>query len=548
MYDSQKAKIAVRFFERMLKHTADDYYGKAFLLAPWQREALEKIFGNVDDDGNRLIQQVYLEVVKKAGKTEFVAGLLLLVLFMATVVEGKRGAQIYGAASTVKQALNVFRAACKMIEQEPLLEQHFRILRSTHRILSKADPDSFYEAIAGDGDASDGMNPLCAVVDEVHRWKTRKQLENWDVLSKGGITRTQTLTIGITTAGVQDESPLAWRLHEKTRKIAEGVVSDDRFYGRIYGASSTDNPGDPATWIKANPSLKINGGFLELDKIKQEYESSLAEGDLTSFKRYFLNIWDQKADRAIDMNQWHACRKTFTAAGLLEKAPEDKIRPLPHQLLAHFIERRCWIGVDLSDTTDLSAVVCVFPTADKGYEVLPFYWTPEDGVRKRELKDSMPYRQWAREGFIELSPGSIIDHRDIKERIKWCCQMFDVQEVVFDPAMAKQIGGQLNEEGFPVFQLRQDFANLNEPCREFLKLIITGNLHHGDHPILRWNASCVGADEKDELLKFRKPRRKSDSLRIDGVAAAVNGLARAMLDVGTINYTGLMSVGPGVRS
>src|ERR1039458_5450747 len=239
----------------------------------------------------------YLEVPKKAGKSELAAGLALLVLLTTRT----RGCQVYGAASATRQAMNVYRAACKMVEQSTVLKTKLRVLRGTNRILKRSDPDSFYAAVAADGDFGDGVNPACVIADEIHRWKTRKQLDNWDVLSNGGITRRQTLTIAITTAGIQNESPLAWRPHEKSRKIEEGIVSDAKFYGRIYGAAKEDDPSDPATWVKANPSLKQNGGFLDIEKIRQQYVSHAAEGDLTSFKRYFLNMWDQKESRAIDL-------------------------------------------------------------------------------------------------------------------------------------------------------------------------------------------------------------------------------------------------------
>lgn len=123
-------------------------------------------------------------------------------------------------------------------------------------------------------------------------------------LNRCGITRRQTRTI--TTAGIQNESPLAWRLHEEARKIEERIVSDPKFYGRIYGVDKEDDPADPATWIKANPLLKENGGFLDIEKIRVKYISREAEGDLTSFKRYYLNTWDQKESHAIDIAKWDA--------------------------------------------------------------------------------------------------------------------------------------------------------------------------------------------------------------------------------------------------
>jgi phage terminase large subunit-like protein len=267
-----------------------------------------------------------------------------------------------------------------MVEQSPLLRKRLRILRGTNRIVKRNDPDSFYAAIAADGDFGDVVNPSCVIADEVHRWKTRKQLENWDVLSNGGFTRRQTLTVAITTAGVQSESPLAWRLHEKTRRVNEGVVLDPTFYGRIYAASVDDDPADPATWIKANPSLKENGGFIDIKKVRQQYVSHLAEGDLGSFKRYFLNIWDQKEARAIEMNLWRACRRDWDASGW----------PLPHDLLGRFINRKSWVGVDISMTTDQSAIAAVFPRDDGGYDVLPFCWMPEATLRKLRSRTACP--------------------------------------------------------------------------------------------------------------------------------------------------------------
>jgi phage terminase large subunit-like protein len=186
-FSQQHANAAINFFEVILRHTQDEWYGKPFLLMPWQEEAVAQTFGQIDHAGNRIIQMVYAEVPKKAGKTEWAAGLALLVL----VLSNEPGCQVYGAAAATRQAMNVYRAACKMVEQSPLLRKRLRILRGTNRIVKRNDADSFYAAIAADGDFGDGVNPSCVIADEVHRWKTRKQLENWDVLSNGGFTRRQ---------------------------------------------------------------------------------------------------------------------------------------------------------------------------------------------------------------------------------------------------------------------------------------------------------------------------------------------------------------------
>lgn len=526
-YSQQNADTACNFFECILKHTVDEWYGKPFDLAPWEELALCEIFGRTGADGNRLIEMAYLEVPKKAGKTEFAAGIALFVLILTPTP----GTQVYGAAAATRQAMNVYRAACKMVEQSPILRKRLRVLRGTNRILKRNDPDSFYAAIAADGDMGDGVNPSCVIADEVHRWRTRKQLENWDVLSNGGITRKQTLTIAITTAGVQNESPLAWRLHEKAEKIQKGIVSDPKFHGKIYAADKQDDPSDPATWIKANPSLKENGGFLDIEKIREKYVSHSAEGDLTSFKRYYLNIWDQKENRAIDMAKWDACASPWRAAGLLPKEDGDLVRAIPHDLLQHFIDRPCWVGVDLSQTTDLSCVSFVFPAEGDRFEILPFFYLPADAVRKRELRDGMPYRQWVEQGFLEVSvivPG-VVDYGEVKERIAWGSRVFDMKEVIFDPWNSHQISAALVVDGFTCIDLQQGFAHLTAPSKKLIELVEAGTLAHGGHPILRWNASCAVKKELNDNMKFIKPERDKSSSRIDGISASVNALSRAML-------------------
>lgn len=535
MFDQKLADQACNFFEKVLKHTSDEWYGKPFLLAPWEEEALCRIFGNIDEDGNRTIEMAYLEVPKKTGKTEFCAGIILLIL----TLEVMKGCQIYGAASVTRQALNVYRAAAKMVEQSPILKKRLRVLRSTNRILKYSDPDSFYAAIAADGDFGDGVNPAVVVADEVHRWKTRKQLENWDVLTNGGITRKQTLTIAITTAGVQNESPLAWRLHEKTRKIDEGIVADPKFYGKIYGASKDDDPAAEATWIKANPSLQVNGGFLPIEKIREKFVSAESDGDMSSFKRYFLNIWDQHENRAIDIMKWDASAGDWKAEGLLTNPGPilidgvehaRKVRPFSADYIKRFLGRRCWPGVDLSMTTDLTSVVFLFPCdqADT-FDVLPFFWLPDANIRKLERRLGVPLRQWAEQGFLELSPGAVIDYRNVQARLEWGDQMFDMQEICWDPWNTRQISVSMIDDGYPCLEIRQGFRTLSEPTKSILKAVVQGNLHHGGHPMLRWNAGCVTtvSDGRDNIM-FTKPDRNTSANRIDGLSALVCAATRAI--------------------
>lgn len=506
--DQHAADLACNFFELLLKHTADDYWGKPFTLMPWQEAALQHLFGEVDEDGKWLTQISYMELPKKAGKTEFAAGLVVMALALAK----HPGFQVYGAAASQKQSLNVFRAACKMIEQSPDLSRRLRIMRGTSRIVKRNDPDSFYAAIAADGDFSDGMNPGFVVADEVHRWRTRKQMENWDVLTLSGVTRKQSMTVAITTAGVQSESPLAWRLHEKARQVKEGIISDPSFYGRIFGASAADNWEDEATWLKANPSLKDNGGFLDTKAIRKVFDAIANEADATAFRRYFLNIWDQADARAIRPEAWRKC------AGELKS----------------LINRPCYAGMDLSMTTDLTALTLLFPDQDGSYDVLPFFWLPEDRVRERERRDHVPYSQWIRDGFMETTTGDTVDQSVIEKKLHWAREMFELREVAYDPwnaeAMVTRTGDGLMDKGFRCVKIPQNFQYMSAPTKKLLELIAKKAIRHQQHPVLAWNADCLDlkGDGNDNVKPIKPERSKSDK-RIDGVVALIMALSRAML-------------------
>src|SRR5580765_2113403 len=537
-YDRRAGDFALFFFETYLKHTQDQWSGLPFIPALWQAEALQQIYGLYEKpQGPRQLRQVYLEVPKKSGKTELCAGMILLTLFL----DESLGCQVYGAAASQKQALNVFRAAHAMVRQSALLNHKFRVLESTHRILRRGEPNSFYAAIAGDGDLSDGCNPSFSCLDELHRWTERKQFENYDVLTKGGITRKDTITVNITTAGTIDKSPLAWRLHNKTIRIQQGIHKDERFYGRIYAADKTDDWTLEATWLKANPSLVGNpGGFVPLSKYRDEYTSALTDRlAQSSFKRYFLNLWDEAGLRAFEPAKWDLCHGDWTNPGLDELLPEQKVRSYPHEFLEKFIGRVCYAGVDLSFSNDMSAVVLLFPNPDGTYDILPFFWVPEADITTRELHDGMGYRDWADSGFIELCPGNAIDYREVKARLLWAAELFNVRMMCFDRFNSREMSTQLIDEGYKCVEVSQGYDGMNEPVKKLLELVNgTQKLRHGGHPILRWNMLCADIEQHYDLVRFVKPERNKSTARIDGLTAAATAMSEAMVEPGPSVYEG----------
>jgi phage terminase large subunit-like protein len=507
VFDESKANRAIRFFERVLRHTKGRFAGKDFLLLPWQHQVISDIFGTVDDDGNRVFQTGYIEVPKKNGKSELAAGIALFAL----VADNEPGAEVYSAAAAKDQASLVFKVAASMVEHSPVLSSKLQVIRSTKTIVKRGDPDSFYRAIAADGDLQDGINPHCVIADELHRWKVSKALDLWEILERGTIARSQPLVFAITTAGIPDESPLCWRYHEYTRRLNDSAsgFSDKHFYGRIWGAEDSDDWTDPAVWIKANPSHEANGGFLRSSALEKEYERAKNNpGEQPEFKRYHLNVWGQRENRWMDMQAWDACNAD--------------LRPL--------VDRTCYLGVDLSYTTDLTAVVAVFPSDDGTYDVLPWFFMPRERMRRAELRDKVPYALWERQGFLTATEGDVIDYAAVNKRIDDCREMFSVAEVDFDPWNANQFIALLVDAGCLCVKVPQTYGHLSAPTKHFMDLVLSKKIRHAGHPVLRWNAECaaVKGDGKDNVM-LTKPDRVKSAKRIDGMSAAINALSRAMV-------------------
>jgi phage terminase large subunit-like protein len=144
----------------------------------------------------------------------------------------------------------------------------------------------------------------------------------------------------------------------------------------------------------------------------------------------------------------------------------------------------------------------------------------------------MPYRLWAKDGFLELCEafeGACIDLDEVQARIEWGADHFDLQELCYDPWNFRQMLSRLDNKGITCVEIRQGYATLSLPSKKLLELVKTGKLYHGGHPVLKWNAACLSTKEVNDNLMFKKPERSKSSLRIDGIAASVNALCRAML-------------------
>lgn len=484
----------VNFFTKYLKHSIGRWAGQTFTLLPWQKkDVITPLFGWVRPDGKRRFKKAYIEIPKKNGKSTLCSGLALYLL----CGDGEPGAQVFSAATDRDQASIIYREAAAMVQASEQLSVYLDPIRTTKTITFNR-ANAFYRAISADSYRQQGLNIHGLIFDELHAQRTR---ELWDALRYGGRARENALSISITTAG-WDRNSICWEQHERAIKILDNSFDDPTFFPYIRSADVEDDWTKPSTWRKANPSL---GHIVQLKDIRADCEEAKdMPSKENSFKRYTLNIWTEQAVRWMQMDQWDACVGDVDAEAL--------------------VGCRCWAGLDLASVQDLTAFVLVFPVGDK-FKVLPFFWVPADNVREREMRDRVPYGTWAKEGFIELTPGKVTDQERVFARILELGKKYDIQNIAFDAHNAGWMHVRLDDAGFDVLEHPQFAAAMNEPTKLLQKCVLNRTLEHGGHKVLRWNASnaAIRVNASDDI-KLDKQRSTE---KIDGVVALVMALGRA---------------------
>ena len=496
-YDKDAADFAVMFIESLC-HTKGTWAGKPFELIDWQEQIIRDIFGILKPNGYRQFNTAYIEIPKKQGKSELAAAVALLLL----CGDGEERAEVYGCAADRNQAKIVFDVAVDMVRFSPALSKRVKILESQKKI-TYLPTNSSYQVLSADVANKHGFNTHGVIFDELHTQPNRKL---YDVMLQGsGDARMQPLYFLITTAG-NDTNSICYEVHQKALDIQAGRKIDPTFYSVIYGADESEDWTDPKVWKKANPSLGITVG---IDKVKAACESAKQNpGEENAFRQLRLNQWVKQSVRWMPMDKWDAC--SFPV-------DEDELEG-----------RVCYGGLDLSSTTDITALVLVFPPTDEDdrYILLPYFWVPEETLDLRVRRDHVPYDLWERQGFVMTTEGNVIHYGYIEQFIGRLGERFNIREIAFDRWGAVQMVQNLEGMGFTVVPFGQGFKDMSPPTKELMKLVLEKRIAHGGHPVLRWMMDNIYI-RTDPAGNIKADKEKSTE-NIDGAIAAIMGLDRAI--------------------
>lgn len=475
-------------FINQLTHTKGAFARQTFNLRPWQTRILRKLFKK-RKDGLRQYRTCLLMLPRKNGKSELAAAIALYAL----LADGELGAEVYSAGADRDQAGLVFGVAAQMVRNDPLLDEVCYVVESQKRIQHRSS-GSVYKAISAEAYSKHGFNASVVVYDELHAAPDRRL---YDVLSTSMGARTQPLFLVISTAGF-DRHSILWELYQHAKKVRENPKLDPTFLPILYEAPIDADWTDEKVWRKANPAL---GDFRSLEEMRiLAARAKEIPAQENTFRRLYLNQWTEQASRWIQMAAWDACQRPIARAALRG--------------------RRCYVGMDLSSTQDLTALVAVFPDDAGGFDVLAHCFVPADRLRDRGLRDRVPYDRWAVEGFLTAPPGPTVDYEAVRRvLLEWTVE-FDVQMIAYDPWNATDLVSRLQQQdSLLCVAMRQTYAGLSAPTKSLEKAILGQQLRHDGQPVLRWCVSNV-AVESDPAGNL-KPSKVASTERIDAVVALI---------------------------
>lgn len=495
-FDEEEASKFKTFYSKLW--LPDNPPGTLVVLLVFQLKiALELLAIKRVKDNNRRFREAFITMPRKNAKSFLVALIMLYIFF----TDKQRGQQNIIVANSRDQAANVFEMIKYMVENNPTLMKHCRIVDSRRTIIRHNG--SYIRVMSSDAGRLDSFKPFVALVDETHEDTTNG--ESFTKLLTGMGQWDEPLIFSVTTASDgQDKHNLEYEKYEYARKVESGEVKDEAFYSAIFRADDECDLMDEEQWKKSNPGIDLlPGGFRKAEEIARFAQMAVLNPvKEPSFRRYYLNQHVVLVnERAINMEYW-------------ENSITDDLEFLKGQV--------CYAGLDLSIKKDFSAFVLVFPIDDM-YYVIPFLFKPAETLVEDGKTDDFPYDAYARQGYIEATKGDYVNFRHVRQKINELNRIYDIKEIAFDMFASAGIASDLQNDGFTMVDHIQGFG-LSPTISDFYDLLFDNNLRHDGNPVMNWMAEKTMAKENPNgKIMFDKTKGK-----IDGIIAMLMGLTRAI--------------------
>ena len=493
-FDDRKARRAVEFVENFCRHHEGPLAPQLIKLELWQKALLSVLFGIVDEDGARQFRELFLVMGRKNGKTLLAAAISAYMLYL----DGEYGARIYMAAPKLEQANLCFDAFYQMITKEQELAELVKKRRSD---IYMESTNSTAKPLAFSAKKSDGLNISLCVGDEIASWPAEQGLKFYEVLRSSFGARRQPLLLSISTAGYVNDGPYDNLMTRATAWLL-GNSDERRLCPILYMVDDEGKWDDIDELRKANPNIGVSvpeSFFLDEIAIARTNLSKLAE-----FKVKYCNV-KQSSTQA------------WLPYDVVDAVTQEELR------LEDFRSSYCVGGIDLSQTTDLTACCVVIERAGKLYTFVQFFM-PANKIDELQAAEGVPYRLYVSQGLIQPSGDNFVDYEDC---FNWFVRLVEQYEILplqigYDRYSAQYLVQQMKQYGFHMDDVYQGH-NLTPVLHEADGLLRDGTLQLGRNNLLKAHFLNTAVKQDAETRKI-KPVKIEQRCHIDGFVAVIDAL------------------------
>ena len=491
-FDAKKANRAIDFIETFCRHCEgrNDY----ITLELWQKATVCLMFGIVDENGLRIFREVFLVMGRKNGKSLFASACIAYMAYL----DGEYGAKIYCLAPKLEQAAIVYDNFYKMIHQEPELDALAQKRRSD---IYMENTNTAIKPLAFNAKKSDGFNPHMTVCDEIASWPAEQGLKQYEVMKSALGARLQPMILSISTAGYVNDGPYD-ELMLRSTAVLNGSSQERRLLPILYIIDDVKKWDDIEELRKSNPNMGVS---VSEDFFREEI--AIARNSLSK--------------RAEFLTKYCNIKQSSTQAWLPFEVVDNVTRS--DFSIEDFRSTYCVGGIDLSQTTDLTACCVVIERDSKLYVFCQFFM-PENKIDELQQREGVPYRLYVNQGLIKPSGENHVNYQDCFEWFRWLVEEYEILplQVGYDRYSAQYLIQQMDQYGFHMDDVYQG-ENLTPVIHECDGLLRDQTLQLGSNNVLKAHFLNVGMKQNEETRKIR-PVKIDPRCHIDGFVAVIDAL------------------------
>ena len=491
-FNAKKANKAIKFIENFCHHCEgrDDL----LKLELWQKAIVSVMFGIVEDDGYRVFREVVIVMSRKNGKTLFASAIIAYMSYL----DGEYGAKVYCLAPKLEQANIVYENFYQMLKKEQELDEFAKKRRSD---IYLQEFNTSIKPIAFNAKKSDGFNPQLVICDEISSWQGDAGLKQYEVMKSALGARKQPIMLSISTSGYINDG-IYDELIKRSTAFLQGNSNERRLLPFLYMIDDVEKWNDINELRKSNPNLGVS---VSVDFLIEEM--AIAENSFSKKAEFMTKYCNIKQNSSL---AW------------LDYITVDKASNKQYSL-EDFMDCYCVGGIDLSQTTDLTASSIVVEKDNELYSFTQFFM-PKNKIQELQEREGVPYEIFVKQGIITPSGDNFVDYKDVYEWFVMLVEQYKIYplKIGYDRYSAKYLVDDLDQYGFHMDDVFQG-ENLAPVIQEFEGILKDGVFNIGQNNLLKAHFLNVALKHNMETRKFR-PVKIEQRAHIDGFVSIIDAL------------------------